>query len=156
VPQHELSVYLNDHLAGASAALELLDELRRMPELEASAEGLHTGISEDRRTLQALMAQTGIAQSAVRQTTAWIAERLAETKAAFDDRANGSLRRLEFLEALSLGMEGKRALWTALRAAAQVRGPDLDYAPLIERAERQGDDVEEQRLRTAAQALRVE
>jgi hypothetical protein len=95
---------LNDHLAGASAALELLDELRRMPELEASAEGLHTGISEDRRTLQALMAQTGIAQSAVRQTTAWIAERLAETKAAFDDRANGSLRRLEFLEALSLGM----------------------------------------------------
>jgi hypothetical protein len=106
--------------------------------------------------IETATASTGIAQSAVRQTTAWIAERLAETKAAFDDRANGSLRRLEFLEALSLGMEGKRALWTALRAAAQVRGPDLDYAPLIERAERQGDDVEEQRLRTAAQALRVE
>jgi hypothetical protein len=157
VPQHELSVYLNDHLAGSTAALELLVELRKMSRLEAWADTLHADIAEDRQTLETLMVKTGIARSTTRQAAAWISGKLAEFKVGLDGGADGDLKRLELLEALALGIEGKRALWTALRVAAAdvpgLLGPD--YGDLTERARRQRDDVEEQRLEAAAAAFGV-
>jgi len=123
--------------------------------LEAWAEKLYTEIDEDRQTLATVMAKTGIAPSTTRQTAAWISEKLAQAKVGFDDPGDGSLKRLELLEALALGIEGKRALWTALRAAA-IKVPSLlgpDYAGLTERARRQHDEVEGQRLQAAAHAF---
>jgi len=42
----------------------------------------------------------------------------------FDDPSDGSLRLLEMLEAIAIAIEGKRALWTAMAAAAET-APEL-------------------------------
>jgi hypothetical protein len=151
-----LGVYLNDHLAGSAAALELLAELGSVEGLEEWAARLQSDVAEDRHQLEQLMRKADVTQSATRQAVAWITEKLAELKTRVDDRGDGALQRLELIEGLALGIDGKRALWTALNAAADrvpaLRG--VDYARLIERAEEQRRAVEVRRLEAAADALR--
>jgi hypothetical protein len=145
VPNQHLGVYLNDHLAGSTAALELLDVLRNVDGHEEWASRVRTDIAEDRQELEQLMRHLGIAEKRVRQAAAWVTEKLAELKTRIDDRSGGALQRLELIEALALGIDGKRALWTALEAAAAdvpaLRA--LDYARL----------VEVRRLQAASEAL---
>jgi hypothetical protein len=72
-----------------------------------------------------------------------------------DDKASGSLRLFEGLEALVIGIEGKRALWWALAAASEIV-PELkgvDYDHLAQRAVEQHDQVDERRLVAAKEAL---
>jgi hypothetical protein len=136
-----LATYLNDHLAGSVVALELLEHLaeERAGTAEASTlANVHADILADREVLEAFMAQLGIADSQPRQATAWLTEKLSELKLHLDDPGHGALRRLEALEAVSLGIAGKQALWHALDAVAEdvpsLAG--LDYARLVRRAER--------------------
>jgi hypothetical protein len=66
-------------------------------------------------------------------------------------RNTGALRLLEVSEAVALGIEGKRALWRALAAAAEV-SPAFqvaDYERLTQRAEEQRQRVETVRLEAA-------
>jgi hypothetical protein len=153
-----IATYLNDHLAGSVVALELLDQLEeeRAGTSEASIlADVHGDIVADRQELEALMAQLGITASQPRQATAWLTEKLSELKLRLDDPGHGGLRRLEALEAVSLGIAGKQSLWEALAAAAEtapeLRG--LDYARLVRRAETQREVVEKLRLAAAREAL---
>ena len=76
-------------------------------------------------------------------------------KLRLNDWAGGEFRLFEALEALSLGIEGKRCLWVALAGAAE-QSPALrllDYAHLAARAQEQRTRVEAKRLETAAAAL---
>jgi NAD(P)-dependent dehydrogenase (short-subunit alcohol dehydrogenase family) len=155
VPNKHLSVYLNDHLAGAAAGLELLVELRKVRELEEWATGLHAEIAEDRQELKRVMRKAGVAASTPRQAVAWATEKAAALKIRLEAGDRGALWRLELLEALAIGIHGKRGLWHALQAAA-VNEPALraiDYARLIERAEDQRRRVEDRRLEAATEAL---
>lgn len=153
-----LSVYLNDHLAGALTAMELLAHLASASagtEIERHANELHAEVLADRRELESLMAQWKVSQSPPRKTSAWIAEKFSQLKLKLDDHAGGPLRLLEATEAISLGIEGKRSLWLALAAAAEV-SPELkmtDYDRLIRRAENQRQRVESMRREAAAKAL---
>ena len=153
-----LATYLNDHLAGAVIALELLDHLvtDRSGMSEAPIlTGLRTEILSDRDDLESLMASLGIGVSKPRQATAWITEKLGELKLRVDDPHDGALRRLEALETISLGIEGKRALAHSL-AAIRDDSPALarfDAAELARRAGEQRDVVERLRLQTAREAL---
>jgi hypothetical protein len=101
------------------------------------------------------MRQTNATPSTVKRATAWAAEKLTELKVRVEDPSDGALRRLELIEALALGIDGKQALWTALRTVAEgmpeLEGPD--YQQLIARAEEQRSAVEVQRLQAAAAAL---
>ena len=153
--QQHLSVYLNDHLAGSSGALEILDHLRQIEGLADWVETMRDAITQDRQELEALMARAGITQSAARQAAAWMAEKLAELKTWLDDRERGALARLELLEALAMGIDGKSALWKSLRAAsAHVPALDgVDYARLIQRASEQRAAVEIPRIEAALAAL---
>ncbi|MBN9518814.1 hypothetical protein J0H58_09885 [bacterium] len=57
-----LATYLNDHLAGSTAALELLEHLERThPDLAPSLAVLRRDIEDDRRELEALMTRVGAA-----------------------------------------------------------------------------------------------
>ena len=101
------------------------------------------------------MSQLSIAESRARQATAWMAEKMTLFKFRLDDWAAGEFRLFEALEALSLGIEGKRALWLVLAGAAE-RVPALrllDYDRLANRAREQRDRVEAKRLETAMAAL---
>lgn len=96
-----------------------------------------------------------IAESRTRKAAGWLAEKAAQLKLRLDDLTDGALRLHETLEALSLGIEGKRSLWRALAAAAED-APALrvaDYEVLARRAEEQRDRVEIRRLEAARKAL---
>jgi hypothetical protein len=153
-----LTKYLNDHLAGSVVALELLDHLsatHSKTELGTFFRQLRFDIAADRDALQELMERLDIGESRTRKASAWLTEKMTELKLAFDDPKDGSLRLFESLEALSLGIEGKRSLWIALIAAAE-KSPSLrlvDYESLKQRAQEQRDRVEKLRIETAQQAL---
>lgn len=148
-----LATYLNDHLAGSAAALDLIDHLDREhagTPIAMLAEGLRLDIAADRRDLETLIERLGIAKSAPRQT-AWLADLGARLKLALDDPDGKGLRLLEILEALSIGIEGKRLLWRSLKTAA-VYNPELqgtDYQRLEERADDQRIGVEPFRMGAA-------
>jgi hypothetical protein len=155
VDYRHLSVYLNEHLAVSAAALEILAELQRLHGVEIWTSRVRSDIADDREELETLMRRVGIARAPGRPPVGFIAEKAARLKTRAEDPANRFLYSLELIEALAAGIDGKRALWTALQAAA-AEAPALqhvDYARLIARAEEQRQRVETHRLQAAADAL---
>jgi hypothetical protein len=156
-----IATYLNDHLAGSVVALELLDHLMAThseADLTAFFRQLRADIAADRDELEGLMQSLNISESRTRKASAWMAEKVTELKLRFDDPEGGPLQLFESLEALSLGIEGKRSLWIALTAAAETT-PSLrilDYERLKQRAQEQRDRVETLRIDTARQALTLD
>ena len=152
-----LSIYLTDHLAGATAGVALARRAAK------HNEGTPTGrrlaqiaheIEADRGTLELLLSELGMRGSRFKNAVAWVMERLARLKP--NGRAGGgtALQRMHELEALSLGIAGKKALWSALRVAPQapaIAGVDLDE--LVERAVSQRERVEMERIALARAAL---
>jgi len=155
---HHLANYLNVHLAGATAALEMLDQLQKgyagQPRGYFLAD-LRADIDADRKELEVLMRRLGIAASTPRRAAAWLAEKVSELKLWLDDRAGGNFRLFEAAEAIAVGIQGKRAMWRALAAAAADNGDlqGLDYPRLIDRAEDQWQRVEQMRLESARTVL---
>jgi hypothetical protein len=146
--------YANDHLAGSVGALELLDRLiddNKGKPLERFFRDLRNEIERDQKTLKELLARLGEKESAVRKAGAWIVEKLSRAKIQLSETGEGEMGLFLALEALALGITGKRMLWRALAAAAetvtQLRGPD--YAALQERAVEQHHRVETERLQVA-------
>lgn len=157
MPSSPLTTYLNDHLAGSAAALELLDHLLERDPGSGRDElaRIRVEIEEDQQTLQRILSDMGGKESPIRKAAAWFTEKLGQVKIGLDDKGSGELRVLEALEALGLGIQGKLMLWRALEA---VKGsvPSLggiDPQQLQQRAERQFRRVEELRLRAARVAL---
>jgi hypothetical protein len=156
--EQPLAIYLNDHLAGSAAGRDLAERIRSQNEgtaLGAFLAGLLREIEEDRDTLADLMRRLGIEQSSLKQTAGAALEKLS--RAVFDVRGQESreLRRLLELEMLWIGIQGKLALWRALRAI-EGRGrqlPAIDLERLIHRAQEQLDGVERHRLEAAIEVF---
>lgn len=153
-----LASYLNDHLAGAVSALELLEYLEAEPEsteLRRLAAELRAEVATDRQELERLMERLQISKSRTRRAASWVAEKAGELKLRLTDAAGGTLSLLEALDVLSLGIEGKGMLWRALAVAAEdapaLQG--VDYERLTRRAEEQRGRVEAFRKEAARQAL---
>jgi hypothetical protein len=156
-----LVTYLNDHLAGSVAAIELLESLEedhKGAPLETFFAELRADVLADREELKAIMAKLQIEESIARKASAWITEKVSKLKLRVDDPPKGSLRLLQSVEILALGIEGKRLLWRALAAAAEQSSSleVVDYARLTQRAEEQGRKIEAVRLEAAKKALIAE
>ena len=159
VSAKHLGIYLNDHLAGSVAALELIEYLsKNYPDttLETFFADLHADISADQDVLRDLLRTFEEGESAVRKAGAWLAEKLGRAKFGLSEHQVSGTGLLEALEGLALGITGKQLLWRALQSASdttpQLRG--LDYAHLEQRAREQRDRVEEKRLAAARDAFR--
>lgn len=153
-----LPSYLNNHLAGSVAALELLDRLIKTYPEDARASFfliLRHEIEQDRCALQDLMKQLGAEESTTRKAGAWIVEKLMGATMQPGDTSDGQLGLLLALETLVLGITGKQALWRALAAASEDIRPlaGVDYAALEKRAMNQRDRVEGERIHVARLAL---
>ena len=149
-----LTTYLNDHLAGSVAALELVQHLARITEgtqRERFFQALEGEIREDQETLRLLLHELGGKESKTRKAAAWLTEKVGQVKLRLDDRGDGELRLLEGLETLALGIQGKAALWRGLEAAGDRLAPlrSLDVPRLRQRAEEQFQRVEAERLQVA-------
>jgi hypothetical protein len=116
---------------------------------------LREEIGEDQKVLQGLLHDLGTGGGAVRNATAFLSEKLARIKLPLEDPSGGQLARLEKLEALALGIEGKRALWHALIAIAEEIPAlrKMDLARLDQRAEDQRGRVEIRRIEAVREAL---
>jgi hypothetical protein len=158
VSSEPLGIYLNDHLAGAATGTELAKKISE--ENVGTRYGsflaeLAPEIERDRATLAELMEALNIERSGIKQAAGWISEKLTRVK--LDERLIGSadLKRLLEFETLSLGIEGKQAMWRSLRQVSD-RYPELaatDFDALIKRAEGQRSRLEEHRLDAASKAL---
>lgn len=150
----ELADYLNDHLAGSVAAVELLDRVIEAcagKPLEKFFRELRDDILQDQEKLKELMQKLGVTESAVRKAGAWIAEKITRPKIDLGDGSKDEVGIFLSLEALVLGITGKRSLWRALQAAARTV-PELgrlDYAGLEKRAIEQCERIEARRLEIA-------
>jgi hypothetical protein len=154
-----LEVYLNDHLAGSSAGVDLFRRVARShsdPEIRLAVGRLAHEVDEDRNSLLSIMRRLGIRPSLHKVLLGRAGERLGRLK------PNGSLLRrtnvtdLVEIEALLLGVRGKQAGWHALSLVA-MNDPVLDedeVAELVARAETQLSELEELRRRVGAQVLR--
>jgi hypothetical protein len=153
-----LATYLNDHLAGSVVAIELMENIEAAyagAPIADFVSNLRADIEADQHELENLMNQLEISESRTRKASAWLTEKLTELKLRLDDSGHGDLRLFESLEALSLGIEGKRSLWMALSTVAET-SPELriaDYERLKQRAEEQRARVEAKRIEIAKAAL---
>jgi hypothetical protein len=154
----DLSDYLNDHLAGSFGALELLDRLIEACQgkpLERFFRDVRRDIEEDQAQLKELMAKLDVGESAVRKAGAWLAEKVSRPKIELGECVDHGI--FLALEALILGITGKRSLWRALQAASRTM-PDLarlDYSGLEKRAIEQCERVEARRLEIARTAFQT-
>jgi hypothetical protein len=151
---NDLVSYLNDHLAGSVGALELLDRLVKTYEgkpLERFFMDLRGDIQEDQKKLEELIHKLGEEESAVRKAGAWILEKLSRAKIRLSESEEGDMGLFLALEALALGITGKRALWRALASVSEMVPSlaRLDYAELETRATEQTGRVEAKRIEFA-------
>lgn len=153
-----LRIYLQDHLAGATAGLELARRAR------GANEGTDYGpplakiadeIEADRRHLQGILENLGHGGDRLKIIAAWGVEKVGRLKLNGQLTGYSPLSRLVELEGLLTGITGKWGLWVALLQLAPEE-PRLDAAlleRLRDRAEAQRATVEELRERAAREAF---
>jgi len=157
MPQSLLPIYLNDHLAGSTAGVELARRLRASNEDDeefgpALAE-LCAEIEADRETLKAVMDQLGVGQGRLKPGAAVVGERLGRLKLNGQLRGYSPLSRLDELELLQLGVVGKRRLWRAIEHTHAEDLSGFDLGALAERATSQLRRLEALHLKAASLAL---
>ncbi len=153
-----LSIYLNDHLAGAIAGVELAKRAaaNNKENLTGSfLRGLANDIDEDRQVLEELMSKLGIRKDLLKDAAAWLGEKVGRLKLNGKLIGYSNLSHLVELEGLSLGVEGKLSMWRNLAQVREkhvpLRGSNLDE--LIRRAEAQRDELAKFRQEAATAAL---
>lgn len=156
-PQRLVEIYLADHLAAATAGLDLARRSARSntgTDLGAALERLAGEIHEDRSTLERLIEALGLRASRAKIAAAWAGEKLGRLKLNGQVRGYSPLSRVLELEALSVGVAGKLALWESLREAGiGARASGFDLEQLAERARRQRAEIEELRVQAAREAF---
>src|SRR3954471_4271556 len=153
-----LSIYLNDHLAGATVGVEL--SKRAASSNEDTEYGdflaeLSHEIAEDRASLERLMDRFGVKKDRVKTTGAFLGEKVGRLKPNAHLTSYSPLSRVVELEGLTLGVTGKRGLWKTL---LEIEGDDERLDPeelrvLVERADGQLRTLEDLRLRATSETL---
>ena len=151
--QRYLTVYLNDHLAGATAGAARFARSARAhrgSEVGEALGRLHGEVLQDRRQLVRWMRVLGVERRWPLQLAGRAGEALGALKPNGRLVRSSPLRLVVELEGLLLGVEGKAALWRSLRELALTDDrldPDA-FEDLVQRADRQHAEVEH--LRRAA------
>jgi hypothetical protein len=151
-----LQIYLNDHLGGATTGRALARRAMRNAsnsEIRSSLERLAEEIAADRQSLLDLMQSVGVTRDPVKVAFGFLAERVGRLKFNGHLVQSSTLGQLTELEALSLGVEGKIALWQSLRelSAAEELSQRLDS--LIDRGEAQRAELERLRILAARETF---
>jgi hypothetical protein len=152
-----LHIYLNDHLAGATAGVDLVTSAveRHDGELGEFFQELADGITADYNTLTTLISQLNAHASGAKEALAKIGSEISEAKFSGESVDDPEFGTFLTLETLSIGVEGKLCMWKALKCVEgdvpALAGLDIDS--LIERAQSQRDSIEGKRLEVAGSAL---
>ena len=117
--------------------------------------GIAAEIERDRETLERLMDRLGATQNPVKQSITWMAEKASRLKFSGATTGDRELGRFLSLEAMSLGVEGKRCLWESLAVIpdADPAIRELDLPQLSARATSQRATIDRERLALVLRAL---
>jgi len=153
-----IEVYLNDHLAGATAGVNLVEQAayrHRSDELGEFFAPLAADIKADHARLGALIEDMNVNKSASKAALVEVGSKLAAPKFTAHGAGNKHLGDFITLETLSIGVEGKRCMWVALKTVAdaypELQALDLDE--LESRAQDQRNRLEDKRNEVAPLAL---
>jgi hypothetical protein len=157
-PRDLLAVYLQDHLAGATAGRRLARRLvgnNRGTPYEAVLDEIARDVDEDARVLERVMAVLGVGPSPGKQLGAAVAEYVGRGKPNGQLRGYSPLSRVVELEGLLAGVHAKWRLWVGLGACLRPTDlpPDVDLGALEERAEAQIGRLQVLHRAAAAEAL---
>ncbi|MCP2331631.1 hypothetical protein [Actinoalloteichus caeruleus] len=121
-----LAIYLNDHLAGATAAVELARRLAKAevsspdgPELDRLADEM----AEDRARLADAMRLLDVEVAHYKTWALWAAEKAGRLKLNGQLRGRSPLSTVVELEGLLLVVTSLASAWRTLRAVAEDAGP---------------------------------
>lgn len=155
-----LSIYLNDHLAGAVAGTELARRAagnNKENEFGEFLGNLAHDIDSDRQSLKRIMELLEIKENPAKNATAWLSEKIGRLKLNGRIMGYSELSRLIEVEGLSLGVKGKQALWKTLKELSsedgRINASEVDR--LLERALSQASDLEEERVKLIGQAFSI-
>ncbi|GAB7035771.1 hypothetical protein AB0G35_15330 [Streptomyces sp. NPDC021749] len=129
-----VAVYLNDHLAGATAGVELARRMAREyqdSDCGGELKDLAAEISLDRQALLRLMASLDVPARRYKIYGAWAGEKVGRLKPNGRVIRRSGLSMIVELEGMRLGVEGKALLWRTLLGWAP-REPRLDTRRLQE------------------------
>lgn len=151
-PATALSIYLQDHLAGAaggsSLARRALDN-NRGTAYEGVLGDLAREIAEDATSLQEVMSHLGVEPSRPKRVLAVAGEHASRLKLNGQLVGYAPLSRVLELEGLAAGVQAKANLWRSLRSLDPAALPSgVDVAVLEGRAQDQLERIRE--LHTAA------
>ncbi len=153
-----LDNYLNDHLGGAMLGTDLAEQIRDRGEgtsLGELMERVAPEIEQDRQSLIDLMEQLDVSKNAVKQASAWLAEKASRVKFGGATSGEPDFGLFMAVETLTLGVEGKLSMWKALKEVRAdhpaLAATDLDN--LIARAQSQHDALEVERIAAARRVL---
>lgn len=155
MPYQGLETYLTDHLAGATAGVNLAEmaaQEHRSDEHGPFFGEIASEIKADYEQLERLVDELGTERSAMKTAAAEIGSKMMAPKfTGGDDELNAFIT----LETLSLGVEGKLCMWKALKLIADSNATLQGFAidELLERAQSQRDRIEAKRLEAAPPAL---
>jgi hypothetical protein len=155
--EQPVHVYLNDHLAGATAGADLAKQAaeRHDGELGEFFAQLADEVGADYNTLTSLMDQMDAHASGAKEVLAKAGSEISEAKFSGESMDDPEFGTFITLETLSIGVEGKLCMWKALKVVAddypELSSTDIDT--LIERAQSQRDKIEGKRLEVASTAL---
>ena len=138
-----LNIYLEDHVAGATAGSQRAMRLADAEAAAADAATLATfaaDVATDLDALLALMETMGIEPSKLKAGLASVGEKLGALKPNGHLVERSPLSTIVELEAMQMAVRGKRSLWETLQVAIPQSTP-IDLAALIGRADEQLDSL---------------
>ncbi len=156
-----LKIYVNDHLAIATGVSELAERCHgnnRSGELDSFLTSLQTALRQERSTLKDILSRLGGIEDPAKQAAAWFLEKVGRLKLNGRLLGYSDLSRLEELEALALGLQGKQAFWETLGevGANDPRLAGLDFDRLREQARRQYTEADLHRRQAARRTFSLE
>ncbi len=145
--QQALIAYLRDHLGGADMAIRVVHRLgatHRQTEDGRLFRQLSNEFKEDRSVVRTLLTRLGASERSIKRASGFASGTVLSVAAGGEP---GDLSLLRTLEALAIGVQGKRCLWRGLQALRTVTWTvdDMDFVALETRAVRQWEAIEQRR-----------
>lgn len=149
-----LASYINNHLAGSVAGIELARRClvsSRGTELGIFLQQLVHEMEEERSLLKQLLDKLGLPEQSVKKLGAWVFEKLGEIAIGDYARKHPALAQVFELEGVLLGSTARHGLWTLLEIC---RGTDerinfIDFGFYRSRAEKHCRELERHRQMAA-------
>jgi hypothetical protein len=142
-----LIAYLRDHLTGSDVALRVVHRLgstHQGTEDGTSFRRLSKEFDEDRAAVRTLLTQLGASGRSITRAAGYASGTVLSVTAGGEP---GDLSLLRTLEALAIGVQGKRCMWRALQNLRTVpsTAQGMNVVELEAKAVRQWEAIEERR-----------